>query len=170
MTYNPIDNLAAYQKKIAWAPEDAETAAEMWQEGKSATQISRVLQGRHSRNSVISKMSRMGVQTPTMPSQGRAKPPKPKRVPKPPKLTRDDRITALNEQGYIPRDIASKFSVRTHVILEALHRLGLKPNLSAGGYHMHPMWSMGEDDRRQAFYEKFTAGWVDVLKRLADGS
>lgn len=36
--------------------------------------------------------------------------------------------------------------------------------------HMHPMWGMLEDDRRQAFYEKFTAGWSEVLKRLADGS
>lgn len=33
-------------------------------------------------------------------------------------------------------------------------------------YKVHPMWSMPEDERRLAFYEKFQQGWAEVQERL----
>lgn len=36
-------------------------------------------------------------------------------------------------------------------------------------YKVHPMWSMPEDERRIAFYEKFRAGWAEVQERLNAG-
>ena len=172
MTYNPADNLAAYNKKTAWADDDMGLAASMWLKGISALTISKSLDGRHSRNSVISKMQRMGVQTPTLPAhQLYNKNPKPKvkrpiRV-RPPRTTIEERVLSMHNRGLDAGDIADRLKKRKHDAVAILAKLGIDPDSNRPvHYKVHPMWSMSEDDRRQAFYAKFQAGWVHVLERL----
>lgn len=63
------------------------------------------------------------------------------------------------------------YSVESRTKLLSLHRpseadvQSLRESRKAKN-HMHACWSMSNDDRRQYFFEKFTEGWVDVIKRL----
>lgn len=63
------------------------------------------------------------------------------------------------------------YSVESRAKLLSLHRpsevdlRNMRESLKAKN-HMHPCWSASEDDRRQYFFEKFTEGWTDVIKRL----
>jgi hypothetical protein len=58
--------------------------------------------------------------------------------------------------------------MKTQAVRDILTEMGCDPHRNdTVSYRVHPMWSMNEDDRRQAFYDKFQAGWKEVLQRLA---
>ena len=63
------------------------------------------------------------------------------------------------------------YSVESRAKLLSLHRpsaaeLQAQRKSKRSKNSIHPCWGMSDDDRRQAFYEKFQAGWTEVLKRL----
>lgn len=152
-----------------WTQDDEDTASRMWREGSSASSISKALDGRHSRNAVIGKMYRLGVDTPVQqPVALKPKNPRPKRVAKPAPLTVDEKIIRLHKNGIKTSDIACRQKVRKSVVVDILLKAGM--DVAANDprhYSVDPMWSMNEDDRRMAFYTKFQSGWAEVLKRLA---
>ena len=164
MTWTRADNLAEHNNIIRWPKEDSDKAAAMWIEGVSAGVISKAFDGKYSRNAVISKMNRMGVQTPTKPQRAPTRP-KPKRIPKPPKPTIEEKIAAANKRGWLSRDIARNHGVKAQVVKDVLSKLKLQPNTNESA-RVHPCWSWPEDERRQYFYERFMRGWKEVQERL----
>jgi hypothetical protein len=92
----------------------------------------------------------------------------------------DDEVRRLRGLGKTYSEIATVLGFHRNAVISRVRRL-LKPNYvrpsrvktvpSEVGrervtYNVHPMWSMPEEERRIAFYEKFAAGWAEVQERL----
>lgn len=79
----------------------------------------------------------------------------------------DKFVAEKYEAGSSIGDIANVTRTTAGRVRERLERMGYEivktPSYTQA---VHPMWSMDEDARRQAFYEKFKAGWADVQDRL----
>lgn len=64
-------------------------------------------------------------------------------------------------------DIARVVGQRVAQVRQHLNAMGYDTTPNRSDSHaVHPMWSMDEDSRRMAFYEKFKAGWAEVQERL----
>ena len=151
-----------------WTQDDEDLASKLWRDGMTASKVAKALDGRHSRNAVIGKMYRLGIETPNnQPVALKPKNPRPKRVAPPRKPTAEERVVRFHNDGLNVRDIASRQKVRKKEVVNMLVQAGLDPSENdTKSYKVNPCWSMNEDDRRMAFYTKFQAGWIEVLKRL----
>lgn len=79
------------------------------------------------------------------------------------------KINRLHSDGSSVSDIAHHIKATVKATEAKMIEMGLVPlrnPVLRDKYNVHPMWSMNEDDRRQAFYEKFQEGWKGVQERL----
>lgn len=84
--------------------------------------------------------------------------------------TVEQKIRRRHEEGSSASDIAHHIKTTVRAVEEKMREMGLVPHKNSvlrDIYKVHPMWSMDEDARRMAFYEKFQEGWKGVQKRLA---
>lgn len=142
-----------------WPEADVMQASKLWLDGMTAGQISKAMDYRYTRNAILGKLNRIGLArnpSVTQPKRGRHKP-----------MPIEQRIMQKHRERQLPTSIANMLKIPTAQVLEIMDRLGIDPRDNViEPYRVHPMWAMGEDDRRQAFYEKFSKGWEGVQRRL----
>ena len=153
------------KSNIAWPQSDVEQAAAMWKEGMSGGEISKAMGGKYSRTAVIGKMNRIGLaRAPVI-----VRPPvdRMKKWGRPIKEDYTADIIERHDRGQRPSEIANRVGMKTDEVIEILkaNDIDAEENIHPP-YQVHPMWSMPEDERRQAFYEKFSKGWAEVQERL----
>lgn len=142
-----------------WQDADVELAVRMWIEGSPGSEISKALDGRYTRSSVVGKMNRLGHARDPMARRKKSVKPKPVSI--------DDLIRKRHENGQRPTEISNALKMATSDVVMRLEGMGLDPRQNVPThYQVHPMWSLPENERRIAFYEKFSAGWAEVQARL----
>ena len=139
-----------------WTAAEEDKLRELWMGGETsyicATELNRP------RSSIMSKIRRMGMLRgpKTFRPKGRY-----------PQFCTKTSIRKRYDNGTSSTDIANLLKMKTQAVRDILTEMGCDPHRNdTVSYRVHPMWSMGEDDRRQAFYDKFQAGWKEVLQRL----
>ena len=139
-----------------WTVREEDKLRKLWEGGATsyvcATELSRP------RSSIMSKIRRMGM----LRGQKTFKP-----VGRYPKFCSKTSIRKRYDNGTSSTDIANLLKMKTQAVRDILTEMGCDPHRNdTVSYRVHPCWSMNDNDKRQYFYEKFQAGWTEVLQRL----
>jgi len=141
-----------------WTVERLQTLKDMWENGSSGGSIAKRLDC--TRSAVLSRVRGMGLhrgEGTYRPKAGRYKP-----------IDVNEVIRQRHAVRQHINDIASAARLSVRDVRTRLKDMGLDASeLASTIHHVHPMWSMNDDDRRLAFYDKFQKGWAEVQKRLA---
>ena len=140
-----------------WTAAEEDKLRELWEGGATsyicATELNRP------RSSIMSKIRRMGMLRgpKTFRPKGRY-----------PKFNAKISIRKRYDNGLSSTDIAGLLKMKVQAVRDILTEMGCDPHRNdTVTYRVHPCWSMNDDDKRMYFYEKFQAGWKEVLQRLA---
>lgn len=149
------------QKLYTWTPEMYQRLEVMWRDdglsGQSCAEALGV-----TRSSVLSAVRRRGLHRD--PKAGNRLPGYKNNE------AVESKINRLHSNGSSVSDIAHHIKATVRATTAKMLEMGLEPirnQVLRDPFKVHPMWSMPEDERRQAFYEKFQEGWKGVQARLS---
>jgi len=140
-----------------WTAAEEDKLRELWMGGETSYVCSIKL--KRPRSSIMSKIRRMGMLRgpKTFRPKGRY-----------PQFCTKTSIRKRYDNGTSSTDIANLLKMKVQAVRDILTDMGCDPHRNdTVSYRVHPCWSMNDNDRRQYFYEKFQAGWKEVLQRLA---